>query len=181
MVWNNNDGLFVKFGIEEGRVGKGGEYSVEADGSRIYTFYVTSADVQSATPAILGSVAAANLGTWGVDLPKGLLIESVETIAETPVTTSGALGTLNLSVGLIRDDRITAYAPTGLTAATFVGTSIDAQGEKTTLTAGSTGAGTLVGTILANNGVIVVANAGHATAPFTGGKVAVRVKGYFPV
>ncbi len=180
MPWNNSDGLFVKFGVEEGRLGKGGEYSVELDGSRIYTFYVTSADVQSATPSILGS-AAANLGTWGVDLPKGLLIESVETFAETPVTTSGALGTLNLSVGLIRDDRTTAYAPTGLTSATLVGTSLDVQGEKTVLTAGSTGAGTLVGTVLANNGVVVVANAGHATAPFTGGKVAVRVKGYFPV
>ena len=108
-------------------------------------------------------------------LPVGARISKVETIANTAATSGGSA---TLSVGLIDQDRSTL---TGLGDASLVSaaalTTIDAAGETTVLTPGSTGAGTLIGTTLTNAGYIT---AKYATAAFTAGVVRVRIFYYIP-
>jgi hypothetical protein len=179
MVWNNADGLFVKFGTEEGVPNKGGSYRVENDGSYLFEVTLRAADLVTA-PVIVGEGALVDKGSQGVFLPKGLFVESVETVAEQAVTTSGAIASVTLQLGLIREDRTTVYDVSALTTSAVVGTTLDAAGERNTITKTSTGAGTLVGTVLANAGWLLAANTGHGANPITAGKIVVRIKGYFP-
>jgi hypothetical protein len=179
MTWTNADGLFVKFGTEEGVVTKAGSYKVHSDGSNIWEVILTKEDLGTA-PAIYGEGLLQVKGSAGLLLPKGLFLESVEVLAEVAATTSGALASATLQIGLVREDRTTVYDVAAITANTLVGTALDTAGERTTIVKGSTGAGTLIGTVLANAGYLVAANTGNAANPFTAGKFIVRIKGYFP-
>lgn len=179
-TWLNSDGLFVKFGADEGDVVKGGHY--EIDGSRLMAdFVINYTDALSATAAILGSAVGTTDGSLGVELPKGARIEKVETFAQTAFTSSGTIASSTMNIGLIKaSDRSTAYDATGLTTTAFVGSSFDAIGESATLAVGSTGAGTAIGTTLTENTIVSVRNSAHATHPYTAGVLLVRVYYYFP-
>lgn len=182
MTWTNSDGLYVKFAKEEGISGRGGAYSTENDGSTIITFTINYTDALSATYTILGAASGVDAGSYGVVIPKGLRIEEVKVLAESAFTSSGTIGSSTFSVGLKKtSDRSTELDHDGLLTASFVGSAIDAAGERSLVTVGSTGAGALIGTTLSENGVIVVANTAHASHPYTAGKAVVTVRGYFPV
>lgn len=179
MSWMNSDGLYTKFGSEEGHIARGGEVATNGD-MHTFEFVVQYTDALSASAQILGEASGTLTGPFGVMIPKGFFVEEVETIAETAFTSSGTIGTSTMVMGLIREDRSTAYTANGLTTTSFAGGSFDAAGEKTVLRVGSTGAGAFIGTALANDGLVVVANSQHASHPYTAGKLVVRVRGYFP-
>lgn len=160
-IVRNADGLNVNLGTTEGTAGRAGEYR-QLSGTRILEFAVNLVDVTSATAGatILDSYA-------GFD--KGWQIEKVD--IETTVTVTGAGATLNL--GLVRSDRSTEVDFDGLgTAAALTTTSMGAVGTVLTYIKGTSNAGALLGTILANNGFLV---ADYDTAAFTAGRITVRV------
>lgn len=177
MTWMNSDGLFVKFGAEEGAVWRGGEVS---DAQRHEVELIISyLDVQSATNSILGSIKTASdslAGTFGVVIPKAARIERAETIVVTPFTSSGTIGTSTLVMGLIKaSDRTTELDFDGFFTTAVVGSTLDAAGETTAYTAGTTGAGALFGTSISENGVISVSNSQHASHPYTAGLLKVKI------
>lgn len=180
MTWMNNDGLFQKFGPEEATVSKGGEFKTFGQ-VRSIEFDIAYTDALSATASILGSVSDTNaggVGSYGIEVPAGVRIESVEVLTETAFTSSGTIGSASMVIGLIRKDRSTTYDVDGFTTSSFVGGAFDAAGERTYIVPGVTGVGAFIGTTLANPGYIVVANAGHASHPFTAGKMKVRINYY---
>lgn len=162
-VWTNADGLRIKIGGSEANVTQGGEYN--------HTGFWHEIEVRfNAASLTTGSA----LLEPGIIIPRGARIDEVEVVAETAVT-SGGSATLN--VGLVRLDNTTAISANGLVAALAL-TNYDAAGEKTVLRVGSTGAGGLIGTTLANPGKFV---ADWDTAAFTGGALLVRVRFYVPI
>jgi hypothetical protein len=162
--WVNNDGLIVRYGTQEGRVVRGGETPAAGE-YRTELVKFTLADLATTEKYVGGGI--------GVVLPRNARIDSVEVITET-VATSG--GSATLDIGLIRNDISTTYDDDGLVAALPL-TSLNVAGEKTVLAAGETYAGALVGTVLANVGVIT---ASYNTAAFTAGEVTLRVNYYMP-
>jgi hypothetical protein len=181
MSWTNADGLYVKFGSEEAIVARGGEQQ-SFDGRHIIEFYIDYTDALSATAAVLGDASGntTGAGAFGVVIPKNLLIEEVQVYAETAFTSSGTVGSADLTFGTVRaTDRSTAIDVDGLS--TIAGSVIDALGETTVLRKGGTGAGALIGTNASAtyDGVIVVANTAHASHPFTAGRARVRVVGHY--
>lgn len=177
MTWINADGLFVKFAKEEADNSPGGEVSNSSKHEVVFEIDYT--DVQSATPTILGTVGTA--GTYGVWVPKGARIEALETIVKTAFTSSGTIGSSNISIGTKKtSDFSTELDHDGLTTSAFVGGVFDAAGERTYVVPGVTGAGDDYGTTTAENGVICVANAAHATNPLTAGRLLCRLFFYLP-
>ena len=162
-TWLNSDGLYIKTGQTEATVIPAGEI---ANPDRLHTVELTIS-------ALTGLTASAVIQADTVEIPAGARIEDVTVIAETAAT-SGGSATLN--VGLIRTDRTTNVSDTQFVSALAL-TSIDAAGEKTILTPGSTGAGAGIGTTLANKGYFT---AKYGTAAFTAGKVRILVRYYFP-
>lgn len=172
MSWLNNDGLYVKFGKEEGASNRGG--SISKDDKNVVEFYIDYTDALSATPTLVGTSA----GAQGVVIPKNVRIEAVETVVITPFTSSGTIGSASLVLGTKRaTDRSTEIDHDGFTTSSFVGSSFDAAGERVYLVPGTTGAGALIGAQSSStyNGLVVASNAGHASHPFTAGRLKVRV------
>jgi len=177
MTWLNTDGLFVRFGKEEGAVARGGEVS---DAVRHEVEWVVDwTDALSVTNSILGSVGTVTsgiTGTYGVVIPKAARIERLETIVITPFTSSGTIGTSTLLMGLIKtSDLVTELDFDGFTTTAFVGSLFDGAGETQALIPGATGAGALIGTTLAESGVVSLSNSQHAAHPFTAGKLKVKL------
>ena len=179
MSWINGDGLYVKFGTEEAVTHRGGSVK-NVDGRYEFQFIVDWKDLLSATDTILGSASGVQTGSFGVLIPKGLHIEELEIVATTAFTSSGTIGSSTLSMGFIREDRSTTYDVDGLLTTSFVAGVLDAAGEKTVIRIGSTGCGALVGTVLANDGLIMVANSAHSSHPYTAGRANVVVRGFYP-
>lgn len=185
MSWQNSDGLYVKYGVEEGSPNKGGTYN-SFGALQTTEFKFDWTDALSATRVILGTAdtgSGASLvkgGAGGILMPRGIRIEQVDVVIETVFTSSGTLATADLQIGLIRNDRTSTYDDDGFTTSTFVGTFLTPVGKKTLLIAGSTGAGAFLGTTLANSGYITLLNSGHASHPLTAGKAAVRIHYYTP-
>ena len=146
MTWNNSDNLYVKFGREQGQVTKGGEYSTLGS-LRVSEYQVDWTDALSATAAIVTGVSNASdtgavSGTAGLLIPEGARIEAVEIVVEEAFTSSGTIGSATLVMGLIKaSDRSTALDVDGFTTTSFVGSALDTVGERTYITAGTTGAG----------------------------------------
>lgn len=161
MSWLNDDGLLVNFDKEKVVRRTGGEYP-GAGALREIQFKFDVAD--------LTTTAALLIDNEGLIFPRNARIEEVEVIAETAAATI-----TSLSVGLKRLDRSTELDHDGFVAAMVVA-SINAAGEKNTLTPGSTYAGALIGTTLAYPGLPVAYIAGSAGT----GVVIVRVKLYVP-
>ena len=163
MPWINNDGLVVKFHSEESTLALGGALPPAGVHEEIMAEITLTSLTSTA-----GTVLDHNLV-----IPAGARIDRVEVIAETAATSGGAA---TLNIGLVRLDRTTAISNTGLVNALAL-TAIDSAGEYNTLVVGSTGAGSLVGTTLANAGVLV---GNFGTAAYTAGKVVIRVYIYRP-
>lgn len=162
-TWMNSDGLYLKTGTQEAVLSTAGEY--RNDGPQ-HVVEVTIYDM-----TVLGTASAIMDDVTFV--PKNARIDKVDVITDTVCTGTNAV----MNVGLTRRDRSTAIDADGLVAAIPV-TSLDGAGETTSLTAGATYAGALIGTTLANNGYIA---ADYDTAAFTAGKVTIRVYYRFPV
>lgn len=158
MAWYNGDGLYIKYGTEQGTAGKAGEYTTDGP-QRMIELEISDLTTLTTTGVIQNDT---------VVLPKNARIEKVEVITTTAVTSGGSA---TLDIGLIRTDRSTAYDDDGLVAALALA-SFNSAGETATLTTGVTSAGALVGTTLANNGYLV---ASYNTAAFTAGAIKVRI------
>lgn len=164
MPWMNADGLYIKYGTEEATVGKAGTYTEQEGGRYIVEFRI---------PALTALTTGDVIQEDNVYIPKGARIEYVE-VMNTTAATSGGSATLN--IGLIRSDRTTAIAATGLVSAAPL-TDYDTLGETKRYSVGVTGAGSLVGTVLTNPGLI---SAKYATAAFTAGALTIRIAYSFP-
>lgn len=179
MTWTNSDGLFVKFGKEEGDEARGGE--INNIGDHVVEFTIDYRDALSATEAILGtSTINGGPGTEGVVIPKGARIVSLETIVKTPFTSSGTIGSSTLLIGTFtRSTRVVLDADDFTTTA-FVGSLFDAAGERQFVVPGATGAGDVYGTTLAADVVLCASNSQHASHPFTAGVLLCRIRYYLP-
>lgn len=179
-TWLNPDGLHVKYGVDEADHRRGGELKTFGQ-DRVFQATVKYTDALSATAAIVGSAVAADDGSFGVVIPKGLRIKAIEVLTKTAFTSSGTIGSATLALGFKKaSDRSTELDHDGLLTASFVGSRIDAAGERTYVEIGSTGAGALIGTTLSENGVLVVANTAHGSHPYTAGELQVNIIGYDP-
>lgn len=171
-TWTNSDGLFIKFGDAEKNKTFGGSYCTYGP-QHITEMRIDLTDLTS-------SAAIYPVNTVGVELPSGAFIESVESYAEVLATSGGAA---TFDFGLIRLDRTTELDYNGLLAAVPLA-QMNEAGEKNiflgagdTLPSGLTGQGALIGTALANAGILT---ANYNTAAFTAGKLIVRVYWYTP-
>lgn len=178
--WVNADGLSVKYGSDEGDPLKGGLIT-GMDGIYRSEFTVDFTDARSATYTVLGNASAATDGAIGIQIPEGARIKAIETVVITPFTSSGTIGSANISMGLKKwSDQATELDHDGFTTTTFAGALFDSAGERQYVVPGGTGAGALIGTTLAEDGVVVVANTAHATHPLTAGRLNVRVEWFYP-
>lgn len=158
MGWYNSDGLYVKFGQEEGQAAVLGEVrTASVNRELVLTLDLTTL---ASTDTILD---------YTTYLPKDAFIElvTVETLTN---ATSG--GSATLSVGLYKSDTTTAISATALVAAMPI-TTIGAAGTRTTLTLGSTGAGAKIGS---TPGFPALLSAKYGTAAFTAGVVSIRIQ-----
>lgn len=182
-MWVNSDGLTVKFGTEEAATARGGHYGTDDQGRHVIEFLIDWKDLLSATAAILGSVATVadpKTGSQGVRVPKGFIPEFMETTAVTAFTSSGTIGTADIEIGLIQaDDRSTALNADAFTTTSFVGGVFDATSENTLVKVGTTGAGDQYGIAVTANGLVAVRNSGHASHPYTAGRLKCRLVGRY--
>jgi len=164
MAYTNNDGLYIKSGVEEARVSTGGEY--RNDGP-YHSVEVLIGDLTTlgTDPAIISDTTI---------IPKGARIDEVQIINETAATSDGSAA---LNVGLARLDRTTAYDVDALVKAAALST-FNSAGETVVIRAGSTAVGDLVGTTTAYPSLIT---ADYDTAAFTAGKLVIRVIYRIPV
>lgn len=179
--WLNKDGLFLKFGTDKTIVEAASEYAFDGP-NRIVETTINLATVNAgasinATPTIISD----NL-IFPAPPSGQLYIEKVELIVET-LATSG--GSPTLSVGLIQMDRNTIpsnYSTAFINAEVFTelqatGTIeyLNPNGSTTSIPAGSTRGGGLIGSSPANaTGPYYLTATGTATA-FTAGIVRVRI------
>jgi hypothetical protein len=174
MTWSNSDGLFVKFGVEESVVSRGGEYKTYGQ-NRVTEFLLDWEDL-TASAQILGAGSSVDAGSNGILMPSNAYIEAIETITEEAFTVSGgSVDTADIQIGLIRQDRSTTYDVDGFTAVTFVGTAWKTAGMRTFLVNGSTGVGAFQGTSLANSGYVVALSSRIATDILSAGRMRVRI------
>jgi hypothetical protein len=177
-TWTNADGLYIRYGADEADVASGGQYSTDGSLHEVEV-QLAYTDFDSATYAMPHSSADA----FGVVLPKGARVEEIETVVTTAFTSSGTIGTSTLGIGLKKaSDRSTELDHDGFTTASFTGTEagLATVGTKKVIRVGSTGAGVLLGTTLAENGVLVLSNTLHASHPHTAGAIRIRIRYYFP-
>ena len=167
-TWINSDGLVVKLGTTEATVGRAGQYAGLNGNQNVTEVALNLIDVTSAT-------AGATILDYNTLIPKGALIERVE--VETVTTVTGTNAVLNL--GLARSDTTTEIDFDGLgTAAALTQTAMNAKGTILTYIKGTSNAGALIGTALANNGILV---ADYDTAAFTAGRLNIRITWSVPL
>ncbi len=156
MSWNNDDGLVVLFGDEQGAVTPAGS-PAQAGEYKTIVYDVASADLPAHTvtaDTILGGYA-------NVAIPAGAFLAS----ATLEVTTAFAGATGTLTIGTVTQAAVTIDSD-GIDAAIAV-TAIDAVGDTIACD------GALIGTVLAADSFVSV-NVGTAT--FTAGKARLTVK-----
>lgn len=171
-IWQNSDGLRVKFGpAEADRTGAYvGEYARPDGSEHIINATVDLATVAaSTTPYILSPT---------VSIPNGAFIKSVEVTVL--VETAGV--NANLDLGLIDQDSATELDFDGLLAAadefnggTDVGETVLFQRNESGVT---TEGGVLLGTALTNTGLLTTR---YDTAAFTAGRLSIRIKYLMPI
>lgn len=160
MVWLNPDGLLVYFSGER-RQFQGGE--IPAAGPNRTIDWEVNATAVTTTATALGR-------PWLI-VPRNSVIESIEVISETALTSGG---TPTLDVGLIRFDNTTEYDYDGLVAALPLA-NLNVDGEKNVLTAGVTYAGALVGKETDRKSYLTVR---LSTGSYTAGRLLIRVNLY---
>lgn len=162
MSYLNADKLLLKFGTEKATATTTGEYHNYGQFHEVEMKLTLSALTQ--TESIQADVTT---------LPAGARISEIKVVTHTAAATGVAI-----DLGLIKSaDRTTEVDYDGLLAA-FPTASMDAAGETTILTAGSTYVGAKVGTTLAFTSLISC-SATTATA-FTAGVIYVTIKYYMP-
>jgi len=161
-TWHNNDGLFIRYGRDEAVQTTAGTYPTMPYGQHVTELRIPALTALGASPAIMSN---------SVIIPAGATIARVDVIAETLATSGGSAA---LNIGLIRLDRSTELDYDGLVAALAL-TAINATGETNQLLPGATGAGALVGTKLANAGLLT---ADYDTAAYTAGELVIRIFWY---
>lgn len=159
MVWTNNDGLNIRFGLEKGEVGKGGE--LPSDGDIIVAkFKILGASVP-ATDTPIETIPEAGI-------PDNVYLDSVDLF----VTTTFVGATATLDIGLFGDNNDGTYSTVddnGIVAASAVAALV--AGAKIT------GAGALIGTVLAGTGNRpLYVSSGYNTAAFTAGEADLVVR-----
>jgi len=168
MSWMNSDGLYVKYGTEEADVAKGGSFSVDG-GTHYVEAVVSDFTALGTTAEIIGAEDGGD--PRGIMVPKGAFIEKVEILMTTAAASDNSP---TLDIGLIKaSDRSTELDDDGLAAAVAL-TSIDAAGNLVEIVAEATSVGALVGTSLAENGLLCVA-VNLDTTGFSAGACKVRV------
>ena len=174
----NSDGLFVRLGTSESVVAKGGSDPIK-NGNYEVEIDLAVADFGSATHTIPNSA-----DVFGIVIPKGARIEEIETFVQTAFTVSaGTVAAATVVLGLKKaSDRSTELDHDGFLTTSATGTALGlaTAGTKTTVKVGSTGAGSLIGTTLSENGVITVANTTIATNVISAGALKVRVRYFYP-
>jgi len=163
MAWfDSTTGLNTKFGTELTTPQAGGEIMTQTDSREIeFSLTLTAAATGAAIPT----------GCDNIFFPTGVRIEQVEIIVDTAATSGGSAV---LNIGLQRLDRSTELDYDGFVAAATLA-SMNAAGKKIVYNVGSTSAGALIGTTLANPGYLTF---DYDTAAFTAGVIRVRVKYY---
>lgn len=180
--WLNKDGMFVQYGTDKTTSEQAGEYAMPGNPLRVVEVTVNLATVNggasiNATPTIISN----NL-LFPAPPAGQLLIEKVELVVETPCTSGGSP---TLSIGFIQHDRSTVPSNYNtalinaevLTALAATGTLeyVNPNGSTTSIPAGSTRGGGLIGSAPANaTGPYYLTATGTATA-FTAGVVKVRI------
>jgi hypothetical protein len=169
-TWSNSDGLYIKFGTDEVTVTDGGE--LKAFGAlHEVELEIDLDDLSTSANTFLSDT---------VTIPNGARIEKVVVIVETAATSGGSA---TLDIGLIDQDRTTAFDDDGLVAALALaemsdaGAVIEFMNGADSTPAGESGDGALVGTTLSNTGLVI---ASANTAVFTGGHLKVRIYWYNP-
>lgn len=156
----NDDGLHIRFGTNKTNVGRAGEYNVLGP-THVTEIQLDLTDLNASTQTIISPT---------VTIPSGAQIEKVVVIV-TEIPDSAA-DNANLDLGFIRYDRTTEYDYNGLLAAADAFHE-GAVGLTTEYVSGTTEAGALVGTVLANDGILV---AKADTAAFTTGALTIRIE-----
>jgi len=160
-TWTNADGLKLRYGTDAAELGNGGEY--RTDGLyRVIDVEINLADLTTA------EVIQSN-----VVFPKGKVLGKVEVIADVAAATGTAIDVgfvrTNVAATEVDYDGILAAFPTG---------SMNAEGETTVLTDGSTYAGALVGVVAsADYPMYITASRTDSTA-FTAGRIRLRLHWY---
>jgi hypothetical protein len=158
--WVNSDGLSINFGTAEATVAFGG-HKVH------YGRHCTEFSLRLANLATVASTNEMIIGDT-VTIPSGALIEEIEVI----VTEETAGVNANLDLGLVDQDRSTELDFNGLLAAADAFNGGTDLGTVTRYVVGTTEAGALVGTVLANTGLVT---ASADTADFTAGVLLIRI------
>jgi len=158
-TWMNSDGLFVKLGVDEGTVGKAGEFAEGSAGAHV---------IEINLPDLTALGTAAAIFDDNCIVPSGYRLIRAQLITKTAVTSGGSAV---LNVGLIRRDRTTEIDYDGIFAAVPIA-NFNAAGETVDLTQGVATAGALFGTELANSGYLT---ADYDTAAFTAGAIKIKV------
>lgn len=162
--WTNNDGLTLKFGTDKAQTVTVGEYRTNGALREVEI----KIDLTTLTE---GEVVQSDF----LFFPKER-IKEVEVVTNTAATAGAAI-----DLGLIRLDRTTEIDYNGFLAA-FPTSQMDLAGERTiftaatTVPAGATGTGALIGTTIANPGYITCSRT-TATA-FTAGSITVTIRWY---
>lgn len=156
MSWLNNDKLYLKYGTEKTRPNNDGEY--RTDGAEREIELIVDLTTLTETETILSDQ---------VFFPK-MRIEEIEVVARTAAASGVAI-----DLGLIKTDRATQIDYDGFLAA-FPLASMNADGMKSTVRVGSTGAGTLIGENVTESGYITASRT-TATA-FTAGELSIRIR-----
>lgn len=168
--WRNSDGLLVRFGTDNAREERGGEYNRLADGQHMVSVIVDLAGL----PTVASTDEQIQLDA--VTIPNGAFITKViVTVLEEPTDASG---TANLDMGLVDQDRSTEIDFNGFLAAADAFNAGTDLGKVTEYTVGTTEAGALIGTKITNTGLIT---ASAETADFTDGTLKVDILYYVPL
>jgi hypothetical protein len=158
--WMNPDGLFQKFGVDEGVNTQAGEVPT-AGIHRLTEFRIDLTKVPLASNVILADTTL---------LPKNARLEEVEVEVEA----AAAGGTAVLNVGLIATDRVTVDSAVGLVSGATQAQLSPTGARLNLITAAPRG--DRIGTSLAGPRLVT---AGATTAVFTAGVLKLRVKYYF--
>lgn len=176
-TWQNQDGLWIRLGPDEADMSSGGQFGDQIDLATI-EFDLAWNDFNNTTQAVPRTT-----DSFGIAIPNGARIEEVETVVRTAFTVSaGTVAAGVLQMGLAQNDRSTVIAAGGLltTAATGTVLGLGTVGTKVVTRVGSTGAGTLLGTTLSQQGVVIVNNTTHGTNSYNAGLLRVRIRYFFP-
>lgn len=157
-TWTNADGLYVKFGVSEHNLAKGGAKNT---GGNVYNELKVEVNYDD-----LAATGTETILEDGVGIPDGAHLKSAEFYVEEAFV--GATATLTL--GVIARDRTTEVDADGIDV-TIAVTAIDAVGDTIACD------GDLIGTTMATGGLIT---ATEGTAAFTAGKGILTIKYYMP-